>query len=225
MQHLARARAGREDRVVAALARIAEAGALLLGTVHLPDEGVDLDHKTLAAGSRADRPGSPDRHRQQPLQLAHMPEAERAQEDAERRGRQHALPKQHLPTPGPQHVAIVDRIGAKRHRLHERADLAPRPRSTGTSAQLDRLLDQPLQAQPLDQGARHHHPSVGNQALVVELDHHRVGAHGHPRIVHHASDPLTQAAAALYSRSLPAQEVTLASAPDGPGPATQWIEA
>src|SRR6266567_2315982 len=113
VQHLARARAGSEDRVVAALAGVAEAGALLGGTVHLPDEGVDVDHKALTARSRAGHPGSPDRLRQHPIELAHMPEAERAQEGAERRGRHHAVSKQRLGAAGPQHVAIVDRIGSK----------------------------------------------------------------------------------------------------------------
>src|SRR5712691_7203412 len=99
MQHFARARSGSKDRVVAALAGVAEAGALLLGAVHLADEGVEVDHKALAARSRAGRPGSPDRLRQHPIKLAHMPEAERAQEGAERRGRHHAVSKQRLGAP------------------------------------------------------------------------------------------------------------------------------
>ena len=153
-----------------------------------------------------------------------MPEAERAQEGAERRGRQHPVSKQRLGAARPQQLAIVNRIGTKRHRMHERTDLAARPRGTGALAEVDRLIDKPLQAQPVDQSARQHHPSVGNQALVVELDRHRVGPHGHPRILHHTSDLLTQAAAALYSRFLPAQEVIFANTPDGSGPATRWIE-
>src|SRR6266571_5137701 len=224
MQHFARARSGSKDRVVAALAGVAEAGALLLGAVHLADEGVEVDHKALAARSRAGRPGSPDRLRQHPIKLAHMPEAERAQEGAERRGRHHAVSKQHLGAPGPQHVAIVDRIGSKRHRVHERADLAARLRGARALAEVDHLVDKPLEAQPVDQGARQHHSSVGKQALVVELDRYRVGPHGHLRMLHHASDLLTQAAAALYSRFLPAQEVIFVSASDGSSPATRWIE-
>src|SRR5262249_11680898 len=106
------------------------------------------------------------------------------------------------------------------HRVHERADLAPRPRSTGTSAQVDRPVNQPLKAKPVDQGTRQHHPRIGNQALVVELDPHRIGPHGHPEILHHASDLLTQAAAALYSRLLPPQEFTFASASDVSDPST-----
>src|SRR5207342_1309016 len=91
--------------------------------------------------------------------------------------------------------------------------------------EVDRLVDKPLEAQPVDQGARQHHSSVGNQALVVELDPHRVGPHGHPRILHHTSVLLTQAAAALYSRFLPAQEVIFVSTSDGSRPTTRWIEA
>jgi hypothetical protein len=104
--------------------------------------------------------------RQHPIKLPHMPEAERAQEGAERRGRHHAASKQRLGAPGPQHVAIVDRIGSERHRVHERADLAARLRGARALAEVDRLIDKPLEAQPVDQGARQQHSSVGNQALV-----------------------------------------------------------
>src|SRR5437870_1729135 len=154
-----------------------------------------------------------------------MPEAERAQKRAQRRGRHHAVAKQRLGATGPQQVAIVDRIGAKHHRVHERADLAARPGGARALAEIDRLLDKPLEAQPVDQSARQHHASVGNQALVVELGRYQLGPHSYPRTVHHASDLLTQAAAALYSRFLPAQEVIFVSASDGSSPATRWIEA
>jgi hypothetical protein len=135
--------------VVAALAAVAEAGALLGGAVQLADEGVDVDHQPLAAGSDAGRPGAPDRLCPHPIKLAHVPEAERAQEGAQRRGRHHAVAKKRLGAAGPQHVAIVDRIGSKHHRVHERAELAARPRSAGPLAEVDRLLDEPLEASRL----------------------------------------------------------------------------
>src|SRR5216683_2987983 len=104
--------------------------------------------------------------------------------------------------------------------MKESMSITSRSQPAPAPAEVDRLLDKPLQAQPVDQRARQHHPSVGNQTLVVELDRHRVGPHGHPRILHHASDLLTQAAAALYSRFLPAQEVIFVSEPDGSDPTT-----
>jgi hypothetical protein len=113
----------------------------------------------------------------------------------------------------------------QRHCLDERADPAARPRGARALAEIDRLLDKPLQPQPVDQGARQDHAGVGDQALIVELDGHRVGPHGHPRIHHHASDPPTQATAALYSRSLPAQQVIFVNTSDGSDPTTRWIEA
>jgi hypothetical protein len=106
-----------------------------------------------------------------------------------------------------------------------RAMASARPRGAGTLAERDRLIDKPLEAQPVDQRARQHHSSVGDEALVVELNRHRVGPHGRPRILHHTSDLLTQATAALYSRFLPAQEVIFVNTSDGSDPATRWIEA
>ena len=41
-----------------------------------------------------------------------------------------------------------------------------------TLAEINRLVDKPLQTQPPDQGARQHHSCIGDQALVVELDRH-----------------------------------------------------
>jgi hypothetical protein len=93
--------------------------------------------------------------------------------------------------PGAQDVAVVDRIRPERHRLQQRADLATRPGSAGAIAKLDGPIDQPLEAEPLDQGARQQHARVGDQPLVVELDRHRIGAHQGPRTVHHVGDLLT----------------------------------
>ena len=119
-----------------------------------------------------------------------MPEAERAQEGAERRGRHRLVSEQGLGAPGPQQVAVVDRIGSQCHRVQERADLAARLRGGGALAEVDRLIDEALEAQAVDQGARQHHSRIRDKALVVELDRQRVGPHGRPRTVHHVSDLL-----------------------------------
>jgi hypothetical protein len=51
------------------------------------------------------------------------PESERAQEDAQRRGRHPRCPTRASPPPARSTSQIVDRIGSKRHPVHERADL------------------------------------------------------------------------------------------------------
>jgi hypothetical protein len=56
MQHLAAVRAAGEDRVIAALARVAERGALLGVAVHLADEAVDIDGQAPRARAGSRRP-------------------------------------------------------------------------------------------------------------------------------------------------------------------------
>src|SRR5439155_22683778 len=89
---------------------------------------------------------------------------------------------------------------------------------------IDRLVDQRLDSQPLRQRGRQQQSGVGDRTLVIELNPQSVQHHAHP-LVHHTSDLLTQATAALYSHFLPAQEVILRPLPDGTDQATRWIEA
>ena len=101
------------------------------------------------------------------------------------------MPEQRLRAPGPQHVAAVDRISPQRQRLHKRTNPAGRPRSARALAQLDRLINQPLQAQTIDQRAHQHHPRISNQAPILELNPHRPRPRSRPTTVHHKSDLLT----------------------------------
>src|SRR5207245_6284985 len=80
VQHLAPPRACREQRVIPKLFRVPITGALLLITAHLTNEGVDVDHQTLLAGTRTSPPRARERLGEQPIELAHMPEGERPQE-------------------------------------------------------------------------------------------------------------------------------------------------
>jgi hypothetical protein len=89
-----------------------------------------------------------------------VPERERAQEGAQRRGRQRAVAEQRLAAAGAQHVAVVDRIGTAHHRLQKRADLAARPGGPRTLTKPDDPIDQPLDAEPVDQRAGQHHPAL-----------------------------------------------------------------
>jgi hypothetical protein len=69
--------------------------------------------------------------------------------------------------------------------------LRPGLAAAGAIAELDGPIDQPLEAEPLDQGAGQHHSRVGDQPLVIELDRDRIGTHQGPRTVHHMSDLLS----------------------------------
>jgi len=104
--------------------------------------------------------------------------------------------------------------------VNQRQHLAARPRRARTLSKIDRLIDERLDPQPPSQRDREHDPGVDDHPLVIEDDLRSVR-----QIVHHADDLLTQAAAARYSRFLPAQEVISLPDPDGSPPQERWIEA
>src|SRR5262249_11316107 len=150
VQDLARARAGGEQGVIAAFAGVAETGALLRVAVHLTDEAVDVDHQALLIRAGARRPGARKRLGQHAVELAHVPQGDRTQTGAGRRRPQGPRAGQRRRAPGPEQVAVVDRVGPERDRVRERADLAARPRSPGPPTKVDRLIDEPLEAKPVD---------------------------------------------------------------------------
>jgi hypothetical protein len=84
VQHFAGVGANREDRVVAALACVAERRALLTAPEDLTDEGVDVDDQSPVARARAGVPRAPERLGQDAVELAHVAERERAQKRPER---------------------------------------------------------------------------------------------------------------------------------------------
>jgi hypothetical protein len=91
-----------------------------------------------------------------------------------------------LGAPRAQHVTVVDRVGTQQHRVHQREDLAPGVRRTRPTAEVDGLLDQLLEPEPLAERDRQHQPGVDHRAFVVK-------GHGESvrRGVHHAGDLLT----------------------------------
>ena len=128
VQHLAGARAGGEQRVVAALAGVAEAGALLLVAVHLADEA----SRCRSPGARRPGPRRPTR-RARSTRPAPGRAGARARSVNERRkvpsveGAIARWPSIASVRPGAQDVAVVDRVGPRRHRVQQREHLAPRP--------------------------------------------------------------------------------------------------
>ena len=128
MQHLAGVGASREDRVVAEPAGVAVGRALLLITVDLADEAVDVDHQRQLTRSRAGIPGPPERPVDDQVELADMPERERPQERPERRRRHHPVPQDQLRAPGAEHVHVIDAVRASEHAVHQRHHLPARQR-------------------------------------------------------------------------------------------------
>ena len=116
VQYLAGPRAGREDRVIAALVGVAVAGALLVIAVYLADEAVDVDDEALTARAGTSRPGAPETVGQHPIELADMPERERTQKRAQCRRRRNAMTEDSPRLTRAQQITVLDAIRSERHR-------------------------------------------------------------------------------------------------------------
>jgi hypothetical protein len=116
------------------------------------------------------------------------------------------MAKQRLRRTRAQQIAIIDRVGSGGDRVHKREQLPPRPRRTRTLTEIDRLIDQPLKPEPRAERRRQQQSRIRDQPLVVELDRDRIRPHRPPHTIHHQSDLLGEAAAAQFSRSLPAAQ-------------------
>ena len=209
VQDLAGAGTGGQQWVVAELLGVAVAGTLLGVAMDLADEAVDVDHQSRLAGAGARLPRSAKRLVEHAIELADMPEGERAQERAERRRGHRPVPQNRLGAPGAQHVAAIDAIRAQQHRVNQREHLAPRPRRARPATQLDRPIDERLDPQPPPHRHRKHDPGVDDHPLVIEYDIRSIR-----QTVHHVDDLLLQAAVAPNDRFLPAQEVISPPNPD-----------
>ncbi len=99
-----------------------------------------------------------------------MPERERAQERAERRGRHHPERQHALRRARPQYVGVINVRAARHDRRDQRQDLAARTRAADPAPEPHRRVHQRLEAQPDHQRGRRDQTRVRNQRLVVE-DH------------------------------------------------------
>ena len=216
MQHLAGVSPGREDRVIAMDAGVAERRALLRPAEGLADEGVDVDDQSPVARSGARRPRALERLTQHAVELADMPERKRAQKRPQRRGRHHTMPE-HIGGPArAQQITVIDAVRAQRHRRDQRHHLRALVARADTLAKHDTRVDQRLDPQPLRERPRQDDSGVRDRPLVIERDRDAIQS-DRPVNMHHEGDLLSQAATAAIGRFSPAQEVILRSPPDRTG--------
>jgi len=177
--------------VIAQQLGVAVGGALLGIAVHLADEAVDIDDESAGAGPGAGLPRALKGAAEQRVEVADMPEGERTQERPERRRRRHPAAQQPSGAPGPEHVAVVDAVGAEHHRVDQRHHLAPRVGSTcPVAAQPHKLPSERLDTQPLRERRDQHHAGVRDRPLIIEHDLHAVRS-DRLAILHHEGDLLT----------------------------------
>jgi len=140
LQHLAAVGAGSQERVVAAPLRVAEAGALFGLPGDFDDRRVKVDRQRPRARPRPGCPGSAEDRLERAVELAHMPERERAQERPRSRGRHHPVPEHPLRLTTAQDTGVVDRVAADERRADERQQLATRPSRTRPLTEIKRLI-------------------------------------------------------------------------------------
>ena len=177
-------------------AGVAVAGALLETAADLADEAVDVDHQAPVAGTGAGLPGPLERPAEQRVELAHVPERERPQERPQRRRRRQPAAQQPPRAARPQHIAVVDAVGAQHHREQQRHHLAARVgRARPIAPQPHQPTRERLDPQPRRERRDQRDPRVRDDPLIVELDPHAVQS-DRLVILHHEGDLLSQAPAA-----------------------------
>ena len=121
------------------------------------------------------------------------------------------MAENYLRRSGPQQVHLIDAVRAGEHAVHQRQDLASRQRRARRPvAQPDRLVYQPLYAQPLSERRSDQQPGVTDQTLLVEphpnpIKPPRPGQNVR-RVMHHSSEPPDSTPAAANSPTKPCSE-------------------
>jgi hypothetical protein len=145
-----------------------EPGTLLGLAIHPPQQRVHVDEgERVRAGQQRRARGQLDQ--QVPaggLQLAHMPEGERAQERT-RRGRCVHPVEQATHAAVAQQVQVVDAVRAGGHAGHDRGDLATRVRP-GRDTQVHPLVDQPGEVGVLGQPHHRDQPGTRHQIRLIK---------------------------------------------------------
>jgi hypothetical protein len=126
VQDLAGVGAGGQQRMVPEGVGVAVGGALLVVAVDLAHRGVQVHGHRPITGAWAGRPRPLESLLGKPVELAHVPEGEGAQERAERGGRHDPVAQQAGGLPAAQQVGVVDAVGTRQHRVDQGQQLAPR---------------------------------------------------------------------------------------------------
>jgi hypothetical protein len=112
------------------------------------------------------------------VELAGRAPGERARERAQRRRRGNPVAEQLAGGSGPQPVGIVDPLAAGQGRVDQRHGLVAGVGGARRAAQIDVLVDQLPEHEPLGQGGGQDEAGVGDRVVVIEADRDRVRAVG-----------------------------------------------
>jgi len=159
---------GRNQRVLSEHARVAVSRALLLSAIDLLDGRVDVDGHRLFARTGAERPGPRQQLPAETIELADVPESEAPEERSQRGRRHHLVAQDPLRRTRPQHIAVVDALGAGDNGMNQREDLAPGNSVSWNVTEVDHLIGQVEGPEPVGQRGDQGQPRTGHRPVIVE---------------------------------------------------------
>ena len=170
-QHVTRPGRNREQRVIAAHARVAVVpGALLGEAVGLADRRVEVDRERRGAGSRSVRPGAGEQCAAEAVELADVAPAEAAQEGPER-GRRLDRATQHARRPASaQGIGVSDAVAARERRGDQSQQLVAGVRPARRITEVEVGVRQCAEAEPAGERGGEQQARVVHEAVVVEGD-------------------------------------------------------
>ena len=178
-EHVAGARHGGQQRVVAALAAPVDLGrALLLEPVGLAVGGVDVDGHRPRSGPGASLPRPAQRLPGDLVELAGRAPGKRAQERAQRRRRSNMVAEDLPGGASAQPVGVADPLPAGQGRVEQGHRLVAGVGRAGGVAEVEVGVEQLAEQESLSEAGSKQQPSVGDGVVVVEGDGDLVGAVG-----------------------------------------------
>jgi hypothetical protein len=166
-EHLTAVSTRSEQRMVAKRVGVAVGSALLVVAVHLAHRRVQVHgHRpTTGSGTSGPRPGKD--LLGEPVELADVPEGERAQERPQGGGGHDPVAQQLAGGAAAQPVGVVDTVPTSDHGVDQGQQLAAGPVRASPLAQVDQRIGGLLDAQPLGQGGRQQQARIGDGMGVV----------------------------------------------------------
>jgi hypothetical protein len=138
--------------------------------VDLADRGVHVHGQRPVTGTRAGHPCSAQQLAEHAVELADVPEGERSQPRPDRGGRHHAVAEDRAGRPGPQRLDVVDAIATGEQRVDQGEQLATGPGRARTITQINELVGELLDPEPLGQRRGQQQPRGGDGVIVIEGD-------------------------------------------------------
>ena len=175
-QHVTRPGRHREQRVIAARARVAGLAGTLLGqAVGLAERRVEVDRERRVAWSRPGRPAAGEQLAAEAVELADVAPAEAAQEGPEGGRRLHGAAEHAPGAAGAHRIGVVDAVATRERRGDQGQQLVAGVRPPRCVTEIELGVRQFTQAEPAGERGGEQQTRVVHEVVVVEGDVYPVG--------------------------------------------------